>query len=81
MDMICFRCGEPWGLDTVLHESKEKFTREGCVIRRCPSCSSQTNVELPEEQRRILNELHAAAVMFGDDYDGFVCFLEDIHAV
>lgn len=81
MDLICFRCGEPWGLDDVLHESKDDFIRRGCVIRRCPSCRSRKQVDLPDEERSRLNDLFIAAAMFGEDCDGFACFLEDVQAV
>lgn len=79
MDLICFRCGEPWSLDDVLHELSNDFIRNGCVITRCPSCTSMPQVELSSEQLRCLSDLAVAAAMFGDDYDGFACFLEDVH--
>ena len=79
MDLICFRCGEPWSLDDVLHDFKDDFTRQGCVISRCPICMSKAHVELSSEHRSCLNDLAVAAAMFGDDCDGFACFLEDVH--
>ena len=38
MDILCTCCGEPWDVDSVLHEDPQGFTRHGCVITACPHC-------------------------------------------
>jgi hypothetical protein len=76
MDLLCTRCGEPWGLDHVLHEEPEDFERDGCLIRRCPCCAKK-EPQLSKEQREHLDNVVTLALLHGDDIDGFVIMLED----
>ena len=79
MDLICTNCGEPWDLDHVLHEAEpQDFERDGGLITRCPSCDENLKTPLSEERRKELERLATLAEYFGDDVDGFACFLEDI---
>ncbi len=74
MDLLCVNCGEPWDIHHVLHDEPETFEREGGVILHCPCCPKG---ELKsDEKKRALRDIGA---LFGDDIDGYACFLEDIN--
>ena len=77
MDLICLTCGEPWEIDTVLHEDPAGFRRKGCAIRACPACQGIPPRELPAAQRDRLEEMAALAALLGNDIDGFAALLED----
>lgn len=77
MDVICFTCGEPWDIHTVLHDEPEGFERKGCLIRACPCCQGQRPAELSSEFTEKLDSLREVAQTFGGDLDGFAGFLED----
>lgn len=77
MDIYCSRCGEPWDIDTVFHESPEEFERHESLITRCPSC--------PEDPRQISARakkrrpfLQVLADVMGDDIDGFASECENL---
>jgi hypothetical protein len=76
MDLICVTCGEPWGLDHVVHEEPQSFGRRGCVVTRCPCCKERLPELTPTEKRR-LSVLAEIAAEHGDDLDGFAAFLDD----
>lgn len=77
MDLLCSCCGEPWSLDHILHDEPEAFRRLGARIDACPSCKGK-RPPMTEDQRERLDEIAEAAQMFGEDLDGFACFLEDV---
>lgn len=77
MDIYCIRCGEPWDIDTVLHDDPEGFKRRGGVIKSCPACENKP-VSLSKEQREKLAIIREMAVMFGDDLDGLAAEIEDL---
>lgn len=81
MDTICARCGEPWDTDYVLHEEPEGFDRKGCLIRYCPTCKGKPEPRRNRIQRERMTIIAEAAGLFGDDVDGFVCFLEDAQLI
>jgi hypothetical protein len=78
MDIICTCCGEPYDIDYVLHEDPDAFKREGCLIRACDICHGVVPAHLNRRTRAQLRALVDAAKLFGDDIDGFACFLEDM---
>ena len=75
MDLICTNCGEPWDMDTVLHDEPEEFTRRGAAIVHCPACKE--NGEAPPELREKLLAAREAGDLLGDDVDGYAAMLED----
>ena len=75
------RCGEPWDLDTVLHDEPQEFARQGCLVHGCPCCRTAPPPRLTDEQRDWLQAVAELAVQFGDDLDGFAAFLEDLQLV
>src|SRR3954465_6817428 len=77
MDLLCTRCGEPWDMYHVLHESPEDFERVGSRIARCPSCAGK-QVRLSRSERERLDAIAHVADMLGDDVDGFAAFLDDM---
>ena len=77
MDIVCCGCGEPWGLDYVLHEEPEGFVREGAAIVACPCCGSSDRHLSAEEQER-LAAARELGMLFGDDVDGYAAELEDL---
>lgn len=76
MDLICVNCGEPWGLDHVVHEEPRLFERNGCAVTSCPCCKDRVP-GLTETERRRLAVLAEIAADHGDDLDGFAAFLDD----
>lgn len=79
MDLICFRCGEPWSLDDVLYEIRHAFHLVGSDVRCCPNCSSLKEVQLEEDKRKYLDDLRVIATVYGNDCNGFSYFLEEMH--
>ena len=75
MDLICTNCGEPWDMDTVLHDEPEEFTRQGAAIVHCPACKE--NGKPPPELREKLLAAREAGDLLGDDVDGYAAMLED----
>jgi hypothetical protein len=76
MDLICTRCGEPWDLDTVLHETPADFQRKGALITHCPTCPPG-KPNLPAATATRLEIIREIARALGDDVDGFAATLED----
>jgi hypothetical protein len=76
MDLICVTCGEPWGLDQVVHEEPRSFERTGCAVTRCPCCKERVP-KLTNDEKRRLSALAEVAADHGDDLDGFASFLDD----
>jgi len=76
MDIICTCCGEPWSIHHILHDAPEEFIRDGALITACECCKG-VRPKLSEDAREYLDSVAEAASMFGDDLDGFACFLED----
>jgi len=76
MDLICTRCGEPWDMDTVLHEMPEAFRRKGALVTHCPTCPPG-KPELLETTTARLRIVSALARMSGDDVDSLAATLED----
>ena len=76
LDLYCSTCGEPWDMDTVLHEEPAAFERarngRGAIVR-CPVCK----VRGPQsaERRTLILEVHDA---LGTDLDGIAAELADI---
>jgi len=77
MDMICINCGEPWAIDSVLHEAPQEFTRTHSRIDRCPACPATGRPHLSTAERERLDLIAHLADMCGDDIDGFAAELED----
>lgn len=77
MDLVCLRCGEPWDLDTVLHDEPESFQRGGAAIYSCPCCERKRQEELPAPTRR-MQLARVLTTTLGDDVDGAVALLEDV---
>ena len=76
MDLICTRCGEPWDVDTVLHDMPDEFERKGSRITRCPTCPpGKPRLSRATEAR--LAVISTLAETLGDDVDGFAATLED----
>ena len=78
MDIICTCCGEPYHIDHVLHDDPGAFERQDCLITACPTCNGRKPARLNRRTRDQLRALADAAKLFGDDLDGFACFLEDM---
>lgn len=78
MDLVCLNCREPWDMETVLHESPERFERHGGAIHSCPSCKGKS-VELSEEEEFKSMATSALADVLGDDIDGLAASLEDFN--
>lgn len=76
MDLYCTRCGEPWDMDTLLHDDPEGFDRKGGRITACPACRGQT-VNLSEQEAERLAIIGELADLAGDDLDGLAADLED----
>ncbi len=84
MDIVCTNCGEPWDVMHVLHEEPQSFTRNGSLIRKCPSCEENlryreqncTEKEIAKEKER-LSMIEEVCEMLGDDIDGAASYLED----
>lgn len=76
MDLICTRCGEPWDLDTVLHDEPEDFTRRGAAIVRCPVC--EENGPAPQELREKLKTALVVGELLEGDDDGYAAFVDDL---
>lgn len=79
MKLICLRCGFPWFLEDVLLGDQDDFLREGCMITRCVCCSHIEDVQFSPKKQEYLDALHAAAKMFGHDYEGFATLLAEVH--
>jgi len=80
MDLICTRCGEAWGLDSVLHDMKDEFERRGGLITHCPCCPAKE----PKHSRKQAKRLQAVRELgpsFGDHIDGLAATLEDFDLV
>jgi hypothetical protein len=77
MDILCSNCGEPWDLDTVLHDDPDEFKRRGCLISACPSCRGK-HVQMTVEREEFLRDVAALAQICGSDIDGFASMLEDL---
>jgi hypothetical protein len=75
MDLVCTRCGEPWELDTVLHDEPEGFERKGGLIRTCPCCRDRPVPPMSPSKRAWLKAVAAVAPLFGDDLDGLAACL------
>jgi hypothetical protein len=79
MDLICTNCGEPWDLYHILHDAEPgDFERTGGLVTRCPCCEENSRTPLTQSQRDRLSTIAEMAPLFGDDVDGFACFLEDL---
>lgn len=76
MDLICTHCGEPWDMDTVLHDEPEDFTRRGAAIVRCPAC--EENGPAPGELQEKLSAARTLGELLEGDDDGYAAFLEDL---
>ena len=76
MDLICTNCGEPWDMDTVLHDEPDDFKRRGAAIIQCPACKE--NGPAPKELREKLLAAREAGDLLGDDVDGYAAMLEDL---
>ena len=76
MDLICTTCGEPWDMDTVLHEEPQSFKRSGAAVVECPACKE--NGPAPPELRDKLLAAREAGELLGDDVDGYAVALEDL---
>ena len=76
MDLICTNCGEPWDMDTVLHDQPEDFTRRGAAIVHCPACKE--NGPAPKELREKLKAALAVGELLEGDDDGYASILEDM---
>lgn len=76
MDLICTRCGEPWDVDTVLHDMPDEFERKGGRITHCPSCpTAKPRLSRATESRLAI--ISTLADTLGDDVDGLAATLED----
>ena len=80
MDVLCAKCGEPWDLDTVLHEQPEDFERRGSLILACPCCNGK-RPEMTPQRQAFLRQVSILAQMCGTDVDGFAAMLEDFGMV
>ena len=84
MDLVCTKCGEPWDVMHVLHESPELFRRRGSLILECPCCDENlqyqeenyTEEENKKEKERLEN-VRLVCELLGDDVDGAAANLED----
>lgn len=76
MDLVCIRCGEPWDLDEVLHESPNDFRRAGALIGWCPACPTQEPAHHAAEKER-LARIATLAVVLGDDVDAVAAEIAD----
>ena len=81
MDLICICCGEPWGVDYVLHDEPDGFDRSGGLIRSCPCCHGKEPDGMTEERRSKLSAVAAVAKLLGDDVDGLAATLDDFEAL
>jgi hypothetical protein len=81
MDIMCTRCDEPWDTYYVLHEKPEEFDRKGCLIRSCPACRGKSEPRHNQIEQERMAFIVEAAVLFGNDVDGFVGFLEDAQLI
>ena len=78
MDLICVNCGEPWDMDSVLHDAPQDFKRNGGVIKHCPSCPKDGSVpKLDPKERERLEIIESLGEVLGHDIDGFAAELED----
>lgn len=80
MDLICTTCGEPWGMDHVIHECPEDFTRTHGVIEKCPACkyhkdNTPGGACVSKAKREIIAEL---GFLLGDDIDALATSIEDM---
>ena len=81
MDLICTSCGEPWDMDTVLHDEPHEFTKEGPVITACPCCKANDyGRKLSKVQRDKLAAAREVGGLLGDDVHGYAAMLEDLDA-
>jgi len=81
MDLVCICCGEPWGVDYVLHDEPNGFDRSGGLIRSCPCCHGKEPDGMTEERRSRLSAVAAVAELLGDDVDGLAATLDDFEAL
>ena len=79
MDLRCGRCGEPWDMDTVLHEEPKAFPRRDGLILSCPACRKPSGELTPvtREQERLAEIAQALASVLGNDWDGIAAELQD----
>lgn len=79
MDLICTTCGEPWDLDTVLHDEPDEFKRSGAAILRCPSCPEDGSApELDSETRAKLLAARELGELLAHDVDGYASELSEL---
>ena len=77
-DLHCLRCGEPWDIQSVLHEFSEEEKNDFFGEKGCPVCR---NKEQP--LRSILSESQQEQIrgmrsLSGDDFDSMAVIEEEI---